>query len=100
SHGVVETRRFGSLLAEAAQSLRTVVKPPGRTQLEHWVMAGQRRQLAAVGRLIQSEHDDGQPRMVTEAIQQRLQRAHVVRRLGNIGSLVPAVGLEERAVVV
>src|SRR5690348_12341598 len=39
--GVVEARRLGRLLAEAAQALGTVVKPPGGTELEHGVVAGE-----------------------------------------------------------
>src|SRR6185437_7584274 len=46
--GVVEARRLRRLLAEAAQTLGTVVKPPGGTELEHRIVAGERRQLPAV----------------------------------------------------
>ncbi len=52
----------------------------GGPELQARIVAGQRRQLAAVGGLIQREEDDRQLGLVAEAVQQRLQRVHVVGR--------------------
>ena len=56
--GVVEARGLGRLLAEAAHAFGAVVEPPGRAELAGRVVAGQRRQLARVGGLVEREEDD------------------------------------------
>src|SRR5215471_2768301 len=55
SDGVVKARRLGCQLAKAQHSLRAVVEPPGRAQLENRIMPRQRRQLARIRRLVEPE---------------------------------------------
>src|SRR6185437_7714928 len=98
--GVVEAGGLGRLLAEAAQTLGAVVKPPGGTELEHRVVTGEGRQLPAVGRLIEGEKDHREARVAAEALEQRLQRMDIVGALRNVGSLVAAVPVEEYAIVI
>ena len=91
SHRVVEARRLRRLLAESAHPFRAVVEPPWRAQFQARIMPGQRRQFPAVGRLVQREQNDRQPRLVAEAVQQGPQRVDITRRLGNVGSHVAPV---------
>ncbi len=63
---VVEAGGLGDLLAEPHHALGAVVEPPGRAQLQHRIVAGQRSQLAAADRLVQGEQDDRQARIVAE----------------------------------
>ena len=62
-------------------------------------MAGQRRELATVNRLIEREENHREAGFIAESIQQGLQRAHVVGRLGNVGALIAAVVLKQPTVV-
>ena len=90
--GVVEARRLGRHLAEAAHALRAVVEPPGRAQLQARIMAGERRQLARIGALVEGEEDDRQARLVAEPVEQRLQRLDIIGARRDVGALVAAIG--------
>ena len=61
SDRVVKAGGFGGLLAEAAHAFGAVVEPPGGAELQRRIVAGQRRELAAVGRLVQSKENDREP---------------------------------------
>ncbi|MNX42751.1 hypothetical protein D3C86_731760 [compost metagenome] len=63
-------------------------------------MAGQRGQFAAVGGLVQREQDQGQARVRTEPIQQRLQRPDVIRPGRDIAALVAAEAVKDRRRVI
>ena len=63
-------------------------------------MPGERRKLARIAGLVQREDDDGQARVVAMGIQQRLQRADIIGLHRNVGALVAAMAVEERAVVI
>src|SRR5690606_24297922 len=58
SDRVVETGRFGGLLAKAHHAFGTVVKPPGWTEFEYWVMPRQGRKLTTVRALVEREEND------------------------------------------
>src|SRR5205807_9142052 len=73
SDSVVEARSLRSHLAEAAHAFGAVVEPPGGAELQARIMAGQRRQLTRVSAFVEREEDDAQPRLVAEAVEQRLQ---------------------------
>ena len=80
AHGVVEARRLRGLLAETHHALGTVKEPPGRPQAQAGIVAGERRQLAAEGRLIQREQNDGEVALVAKAVEQRAQRVDIIGR--------------------
>ena len=63
-------------------------------------MPGKRRQLARIGAFVEREENDLQASLVTEAVEQRLQRMDVVRRQRDVGALVAAVAAVERQIVV
>src|SRR6185503_18295419 len=98
--GVVEACGFRRHLSEAAHAFRGIVEPPGRTQLEAGVMARERRQLARICTFIEREEDDREFRLVTEAIEQGLQRTDIVGPLRDIAALVAPEALMKPAVVV
>ena len=64
-----------------------------RTGPRRWIMASERGEFAGKGGLVEGEYDDGQIALVTETVEQRLQREHIVGRGRDIAALVPA---EER----
>ena len=72
---------LGDQTAEPADALGAVVEPPRRAEAQRRVVAGQRRQLPAVGALVERVDDDRQRRLVAEAVEQRLERPDVVHRL-------------------
>ena len=87
--GVVEAGGLGHRLAVAAHALRAVVEPPGRAELQRRVMAGQRRQLARIGGLVEGEEDDREVALVAEPVEQRLQRRDIVGRARDVGTPCP-----------
>src|SRR6185503_6195031 len=78
AYGVVEAGRLGGLLAEAPHALGAVVEPPGRAELENWIVSRERRQLAAVRALVEREQDQRQRALIAETIEQRAQRVDVL----------------------
>ena len=98
--GVVEAGGLRRELAEAAHAAGAVEEPPGRPEPQARIVAGERRELAAVGALVEREQDQREVRLVAEAIEQRLQRAHIVGAGRNVGAHVAAEALEERRVVI
>ena len=97
--GVGEAGGLGDQLAEPADALGAVVEPPRRSEPQRRVVAGERGQLPAVGALVERVDDDGQRRLVAEPVEQRLERAHVVHRLGDVGALVGPEAGGQRGVV-
>src|SRR6185312_16357397 len=85
SDGVVEPGRFRRVLTKTQHSFGTVVKPPGRPQLQARIVARQRRQLTAVASLIQGEQN---------------QRLHVLGRTGDIAAFVASILIEKAPVVI
>ena len=77
-----------------------VVEPPRRPEPQRGVVAGQRRQLPRVGRLVEREHDQREARVVAEPLEQRPQVPRELRRDRDVGAHVGPEPLEERAVVV
>ena len=61
-------------------------------ELQARIMAGERRQLARIGALVEGEEDDRQPGLVAEPVEQRLQRLDVVGAGRDVGALVAAIG--------
>src|SRR6185369_12121283 len=55
---IVKSRRFSRKFAETHHPLRTVVKPPRRTNVKARIVSCQRCKFSAVGRLIQCENND------------------------------------------
>src|SRR5437879_2495421 len=100
SHGVVKARRLGRLLAEAAHALRTIVKPPGRTEFERGIVASERRELTCIGGLIEREDNDRETALVAIAVEQRCEGCNVVRRLRDVGPFVQTELCKERRIVV
>ena len=98
--GVVQARRLDHLVEVAAHAVEAVVEPPGRAEPQRRVVAGQRGQLAGVGRLVQGEQDQRQPRVVAEGVEQRLQVARELGGSRDVGALVAAEALEQQPVVV
>src|SRR5712672_2298945 len=52
AYGVVEAGGLGGLFAEAHHALGGVVEPPGRTEFERGIVAGERGELTGVGGLV------------------------------------------------
>src|ERR1700733_11158330 len=67
THGVVESGRLGDLLTVSAHAFGAIEEPPGRANLERRVVARKRRELARVGRLVESEDDEREARVVAKA---------------------------------
>src|ERR1700745_1726780 len=63
---IVEAGRPGYLWTNTHHPVRTVVKTTRRPELQAWIMPGQRRQLPAVGRLVQREKNNRQIALVAE----------------------------------
>ncbi len=63
-------------------------------------MSGQRRQLARIIGLVEREQDDGQRRMIAEAVEQRLQLAHILCRDRQIAADIPAIAGEQFGIVI
>ena len=76
--------------AKPAHAGDRVEEPPGRAEPQRGIMAGERGEFARIGGLVEREQDDRQALLVAEAVEQRLQRAHVVGRRRNVGALVAA----------
>ncbi|MNT10780.1 hypothetical protein D3C72_1456280 [compost metagenome] len=76
------------------------MEPPARPQLQRRIVAGQRGQFAAVGGLVQRKQDQGQTRVRTEPIQQRLQRPDVIGLGRDIATLVAAKPIEDGGAVI
>src|SRR5580693_2060044 len=76
SDRVVEPCRFGGQLAETHHALRTVMKPPRRSEAQAGIMSGERGQFTADGGLVKHEQNDGEVLFVAEAIEQRPQRMY------------------------
>src|SRR5690606_28031009 len=100
SDRVVETGRFGGLLAKAHHAFGTVVKPPGWTEFEYWVMPRQGRKLTTVRALVEREENDAEPLLVAESIQQRLERVNVVDGYRDIRTGVTSERLKQPRVVI
>jgi hypothetical protein len=63
-------------------------------------MAGKRRELAAVGRLVKREEDEGEASRIAEAIEEGFERARIFGRGWNIGADVAAKACVKQRVVV
>src|SRR5262249_32262659 len=75
SDGVREARGFRRLLAEAQHAFGAVEEPPRGAELEDRVVAGERRELSRIDRLVEGKQDHGQVALVAETVEQRLQPA-------------------------
>src|SRR5213075_141430 len=60
--GVVDPRGLRDALPEARHALDRVMKPPRRAEQHGGVVARERRELAAVGGLVEGEHDETKAR--------------------------------------
>src|SRR5258708_40075245 len=58
TYSIVEARRLRDVLAKTRHALRTVSKPPRRSQSQARIMPGQPSQFAAVGGIIQRRKND------------------------------------------
>jgi hypothetical protein len=76
------------------------VEPPRRAELERRIVTGERREFAAVHRLIEREQDDAERLAVAKAIKQRSQRLHVLGPLRNVRALVATECFEQPAIVI
>src|SRR3546814_3003505 len=63
-------------------------------------MAGERCELARIGRFVEREEDDRQPRLGPEAVEQRLQRLDIVGAHRNVAALVAAMAFEQLVIMV
>ena len=63
-------------------------------------MTGERRQLTAIGRLIEGKENERKVRLVAKAIEQGLQPVNVIGRGGNVGAYVAAKTLVDLAIVI
>src|SRR3712207_9375049 len=68
----------------------TLFRSPRRAEHHSWVVTGQRRQLAAVGALVQRERDEPEARVGAVGVQQRPQVAGPLGRYGDVGARVRA----------
>ena len=66
------------------------MEPPRGTEPQAGIMAGQGRQLAGVGALIQGEQDQGEIRARADSIEEGLQGADIVGARWNVRSLIGA----------
>lgn len=87
---VVEASRLGRQFPETPHAIRAIEKPPCGAQAQGRVVAGEGRQLPAVGCLIEGEENEGQPRIITQFVEQGLECVHIIRSGGYVGSLVSA----------
>src|SRR5258708_11726551 len=71
TYSIVEARRLRDVLTKTHHALRTVVKPPRRSQSQARIMPGQRSKFAAVGPVIQPGKNCPQIALITELIEQR-----------------------------
>src|SRR5258708_35455749 len=99
TYSIVEARRLRDVLAKTRHALRTVVKPPRRSQSQARIMPGQRSQFAAVGRFIQREKNDRQVALIAELIEQRTKSVHIICRGRDVGSPAAAALFIQLAIV-
>ena len=97
---VVQPRRLGDPVEEAVDARGAVVEPPRAAEQDRGIVTGERRQLAAVGALVEREEDDGEARLVATRLEQRPQAARPVGRDRDVGADVVAEPFGERTVVV
>src|SRR3546814_20760724 len=71
-----------------------VVEPPGGAELQRGVMARERRELARIARLVQSEEDDREARLIAVTPEQRTQGMDIVGARRDVGALVAAIMVE------
>src|SRR5437899_9753996 len=100
AYGVVEAGGLGGLFAEAHHAFRRVVEPPGRTQFERGIVAGERGELTGEGGLVEGEEDEGEAGVVAVLVEQRAQGADVFGRRGHVGAFVAAELFIDLAVVI
>ena len=63
-------------------------------------MAGERRQLAPIGALVEREEDEREVLLVAVEVEERLEVAHIIGAGGDVGAHVAAEAGVERGVVV
>ena len=85
---VVQPGRLDDLVEIASHAVEAVVEPPRRPEPDGRVVAGQWRELAGVGRLVEREQDQGETRIVPEPFQERPEIACELRRNRDIGTQV------------
>src|SRR5206468_12271698 len=88
------------LLAEAQHALGAIVEPPRRAELEYWIMARQRGELARVDGFVEREQNHREPALVAEAVEQRLEGADIVGTGRDVGALVAAEEPQDLRIVV
>src|ERR1044071_7976324 len=91
--GVVDAGGLCRFAAEAQHSLDRIVEPPRRTQEHRGIMPGERRQLAAVRRLVEREHDKAKARVVPIIVEQMSQIARELSGNWNVSAPVRPVAL-------
>src|SRR5437899_11864398 len=78
AYGVVEAGGLGGLFAAAHHAFRRVVEPPGWTEFERGIVAGERGQFAGEGGLVEGEADAGEAGIVAVFAEQGAQGAGAV----------------------
>ena len=97
---VVDPRGLDDAVEEAVDAGRAVVEPPGAAEQHRGIVAGERRELAAVGALVEREENDAEVRIAAACLEQRAQAARPVGRDRDVRADVAPEPLGERAVVI
>src|SRR5581483_10050545 len=96
---VANSGRLDDAVEKAVDAERAVVEPPRAAEQHCRVVAGERRELAAVRALVESEEDQREARLVAACLEQWLQAARPVGSDGDVGAEVAAEARSERRIV-
>ena len=85
---VVEAGRLCRQFHETLHAIRAIEEPPCGAKAQGRVVASEGRQLPAVGCLIERKENEGQSGIISQFVEQGLERVHIVRSGRYVGTFV------------